>query len=125
MPMKVLLSIKPEFANKVFDGSKKYEFRRTIFKNQAVNTIVVYSSFPVQKIIGEFKIDQIISDDLNKLWERTKRHAGISKDYFFNYFYNKQQGHAIKIKTTKLYRVPKCIRRDFKLNPPQSFIYLP
>ena len=30
--MKILLSIKPEFAEKIFSGSKKYEFRRRIFK---------------------------------------------------------------------------------------------
>ena len=31
--MKVVLSIKPEFANKIFDGTKKFEFRKSIFKN--------------------------------------------------------------------------------------------
>lgn len=31
--MKVLLSIKPEFAERIFNGSKKYEFRKVIFKN--------------------------------------------------------------------------------------------
>ena len=32
--MKVLLSIKPEFAEKIFNGTKKYEFRKSIFKNK-------------------------------------------------------------------------------------------
>ena len=30
--MKILLSIKPEFAERIFDGSKKYEFRKVIFR---------------------------------------------------------------------------------------------
>ena len=34
--MKVLLSIKPEFAEKIFDGTKLYEFRRSIFKNKNI-----------------------------------------------------------------------------------------
>lgn len=32
--MKVLLSIKPEFANKIFEGTKRFEFRKSIFKKK-------------------------------------------------------------------------------------------
>lgn len=122
--MKVLLSIKPEYANLIFEGKKKFEFRRTIFKNREVKKIIVYSSSPVQKIIGEFDIDQIITHDLKTLWSKTKKQSGISEDFFFEYFINKQTGFAIKIKNTKLYRNPKCIRQDYNLMPPQSFLYL-
>jgi len=122
--MKVLISIKPEFATKIFDGTKKYEFRRTIFKNPAVKKVLVYASSPVQKIIGEFEIESIIRHDLDTLWSKTKKFSGISEDYFFSYFVDKEHGFAIKIKNTKLYKNPKCIRDDYNLAPPQSFLYL-
>lgn len=122
--MRVILSIKPEFANKIFEGTKKYEFRRAIFKNQDVKKVVVYASSPVQKIIGEFEIDRILKDDLNTLWSQTKKYSGISEDFFFEYFGDKEHGFAIKIKNFKKYRVPKCIREDYNLFPPQSFLYL-
>ena len=122
--MKVLLSIKPEFAYKIFDGTKKYEFRRSIFKNSAIKKILVYASSPVQKIIGEFEIDGILSADPVALWSQTKDHSGISEKYFFEYFGGKACGYAIKIKKPVLYKIPKCIRRDFNLHPPQSFLYL-
>ena len=54
---KVLLSIKPEFADKIFNGTKKYEFRRSIFKEN-IKIIVVYVSYPVQEIVGEFEIEK-------------------------------------------------------------------
>ncbi len=122
--MKVLLSIKPEFANKIFEGTKKFEFRRSIFKNPNIKTIVVYASAPVQKVIGEFEIDKIISNNLSDLWDLTKKYSGISEDYFFEYFADKETGFAIKIKKAKKYKIPKCIRADFNLYPPQSFLYL-
>jgi predicted transcriptional regulator len=122
--MRVLLSIKPQFAERIFDGTKKYEFRRSIFKNQDVKTVVVYASSPVQKVIGEFEIDSIIKDDLEFLWQRTKKHAGIQENYFYDYFDNKEQGFAIKIRKTKRYKQPLCLRNDFNLLPPQSFLYL-
>lgn len=122
--MKVLLSIKPEFAEKIFNGTKKYEFRRSIFKNPDIKTVVVYASSPVQKVIGEFEIDSIINDELKVLWERTKKYSGISEIFFFDYFKSKEMGFAIKIKEAKLYEKQLCLKSDFNANPPQSFMYL-
>lgn len=123
--MKVLLSIKPEFADKIFSGEKKFEFRRAIFKNEAVKTVLVYASSPVQKVIGEFEIETILKNDPESLWNSTSDFAGISRDYFMNYFANKDYGFAIKIKKTRKYKIPKCIKKDFNSFPPQSFLYLP
>lgn len=122
--MKVVLSIKPEFAFKIFDGSKKYEFRKSIFKNTNVKSVIVYASSPVQQVIGEFEIEDILNYDLQTLWELTQEHSGISEDFYYKYFADKKQGFAIKIKKTKKYKKPKCLREDFNLFPPQSFAYL-
>ena len=99
--MKVLLSIKPEFAFKIFDGEKKFEFRKVIFKNPDIRTVVVYASSPVQQVIGEFEIDDILSSSPNEIWELTKKYSGISEIYFHEYFENRLVAHAIKIKNTK------------------------
>ena len=32
--MNVLLSIKPKYANQIINGNKKYEFRKSVFKNR-------------------------------------------------------------------------------------------
>ena len=122
--MRVLLSIKPEFAEMIFNGTKKYEFRRSVFKNPNVKTVVVYVSSPVQKVIGEFEIESIINDELCTLWQKTKEYAGISKDFFFEYFLNKEHGYAIQIKKVKKYKKALCLHKEFNTTPPQSFIYL-
>jgi len=122
--MRVLLSIKPEFAEKIFEGTKKYEFRRSVFKNPDVKTIVVYASSPVQRVIGEFTIDKILNEDIQKLWEKTKEYSGISEHFFFEYFNNKEKGFAIKIKDVIKYKKSLCLKSDFNATPPQSFMYL-
>jgi predicted transcriptional regulator len=121
--MKVILSIKPEFANKIFNGSKRFEFRKAIFKNKKVKTVIVYASSPVQKVIGEFEIEKIINHDIDTLWNLTQDFSGITEQYFYQYFAEKEQGFAIQIKKTKKYRNPKCLRADYNLFPPQSFAY--
>lgn len=122
--MKVLLSIKPEFAEMIFNGTKMYEFRRTVFKNQNVKTIVVYASSPVQRVIGEFEIDHIVSEPPSDLWEMTKHQAGINKEFFFKYFIDKQIGFAIKVKNARLYKDPKKLKEGYNMTPPQSFAYI-
>ncbi|HET6225421.1 MAG TPA: hypothetical protein VFF27_04015 [Bacteroidia bacterium] len=122
--MKVLLSIKPEFAFKIFEGKKKYEFRKVIFKNPNVKTVVVYASSPVQLVIGEFEIENILSSIPSEIWKQTKKFSGISEDFFYKYFADREIAHAIKIKNIKKYRKPLNIQDDFNVLPPQSYVYL-
>ena len=58
--MKVLLSIKPEFVERIFDGSKKYEYRKMLFKRNDINVVVIYASAPVKRVVGEFRIKDIL-----------------------------------------------------------------
>lgn len=122
--MKVVLSIKPEFAFKIFDGSKKFEFRKAIFKNNNVKSVIVYASSPVQKVIGEFEIGKIFNNDLETLWNLTKEHSGITEDFFYEYFSERENGFAIQVKNKKKYKEPKCLKADYNLHPPQSFVYV-
>lgn len=122
--MKVLLSIKPEFAKKIFDGTKKFEFRKTIFKNKNVKKVIVYASSPVQKVIGEFEIEKIISKEIDALWIETQDYSGVSEEFFYEYFSKKEIGYAIKIKKAKKYRSPRKLQEEYGIFPPQSFTYL-
>ncbi|HUT17474.1 MAG TPA: hypothetical protein VMW84_04165 [Acidobacteriota bacterium] len=122
--MKVLLSIKPEFALKIFEGSKKFEYRRTIFRRTGVTTIVVYASNPIKKVIGEFEIEGIIQEEPQSLWEKTGQQGGISKERFLNYFGDKTKGYAIKVRDARMYDAPVPLNKLMVVSPPQSFAYL-
>ncbi len=122
--MRVLLSIKPEFAFKIFDGIKKFEFRKIIFKNPNVKTVVVYASSPVQQVIGEFEIDDILTSAPDEIWKLTKKYSGISEQYFYDYFADREIAHAIKIKEVKKYEKPLSLKENYKVSPPQSYLYL-
>lgn len=123
--MKVLLSIKPEFVEKIFSGEKQFEYRKSIFKRNDVDTVVVYSTMPEGKIVGEFSIESIIIEEIDNLWEETKSLSGISHDFFMSYFNNRRTGYAIKIKEATRYNQPIqpfLEYEDFKA--PQSFRYI-
>lgn len=121
--MRVILSIKPEFVEKIRIGEKKYEYRRKIFKRQ-VRVILVYATSPVKAIVGEIIIGTIIHSDLNNLWKKTKASSGISEKFFYKYFVNLSTGYAIKIHKFILYESKKQLI-DFGIHfPPQSYIYI-
>ncbi len=122
--MRVLLSIKPEFALKIFDGSKRYEYRRVIFKRTEVTTVVVYASDPIKKVIGEFDIGDILHEDPEVLWANTGEQAGITKKRFLEYFENKTKGYAIKVKEARIYDTPIPLNKLIVFWPPQSFRYV-
>lgn len=123
--MKVLLSIKPEFAELIFSGVKKFEYRKILFKNPSISIVIVYASSPVKKVIGEFEIGGIIQNEKEKVWEATKEFSGISKGYFDEYFRSKENANAIGIKQVLRYKKPKDLVRDFDIAyAPQSFVYV-
>ena len=120
----VLLSIKPEFAHKIFDGTKKYEFRKQIFKDSSIKKVIVYSSSPEQKVIGEFKIDTILSDTPSAIWLQTRDYSGISQAFYDEYFRGRQNAYAIKIASTRIYEQKKDLSDFDIMFPPQSFTYV-
>ncbi|GIM29838.1 hypothetical protein CPJCM30710_25040 [Clostridium polyendosporum] len=124
--MKVLLSIKPQYAQKIFTGEKRYEYRRNLFKREDIDTIVVYVTKPVGKVIGEFEIDSILKGAPNLIWEETKLYAGIDENAYLEYFSERETGFAIAIKKTKVYKEPlELVELNPKIKcPPQSFMYL-
>ncbi|MDY2888439.1 MAG: ASCH domain-containing protein [Candidatus Caccosoma sp.] len=119
----IILSIKPEYANKIFDGTKKYEFRKRIAKKE-ISKIIVYSSSPVHLIVGEVKVIGVLSLKPSLLWKLTKNESGISKTKFIKYFKKCKIAYAYMLGEVKKYDIPKALI-DFNIKQaPQSFIYV-
>lgn len=122
--MRVLLSIKPEYVDRIFSGEKRYEFRKTSF-SRAVSCAVVYATYPVGLVVGEFEVGTILESDPTEIWARTQKSAGISKDLYFKYFSGRVKAVAIQIKKVHRYReAVNPYKRCKNFIAPQSFRYL-
>ncbi|WP_373072101.1 hypothetical protein [Sulfurimonas sp.] len=121
--MNVIISIKPKYVKHILDGSKKFEFRKKIFKKE-VNKVYIYASAPTMRIVASFNIQDVIMDEPSKLWERCSKYAGISSNEYDKYYSGKSIGYAIKITNLKIFKEPiiaQSVIRNFKA--PQSFLY--
>lgn len=120
----VFLPIKPEFAHKIINGEKNIEFRKK-FSSQEVETIVIYSSSPEQRVIGYAIIDSIIIDTPDSLWNRFSKKGGIDKDRFSSYFNGKKTGIGIRIKSVSKLKEPVTpIQLGIEGAIPQNFKFV-
>jgi len=119
----ILLSIHPEFVDKILKGEKKFEFRR-VKARQLPDRIIMYSTSPVCKVIGEAEVEKIIVDKPELVWEETKNFSGINKDYYVEYYHDRTTAVAYKLKNVIKYDEPKELK-DFEVKvAPQSFVYV-
>lgn len=119
------MSIKPQFVEQIIKGTKRYEFRKAIYKRTDIDTIVVYASSPVCRVVGEFKVDEILCEPPETLWQHTHDSAGITREFFDRYFDKRDKAYAIRIKSFLPYENPTKLTEAFPGKvPPQSFCYL-
>jgi predicted transcriptional regulator len=122
--MRVLMSIKPEFVERIESGAKKYEFRRVLFRREDIDSIVVYASSPISKVVGELSIKQVLTDSPERIWEETHTYSGITKDYFDSYFSDRKVANAISIESYKSYSERLNLSALNVKRAPQSFCYI-
>lgn len=109
---------------------KKYSLVKNVLNienpySNSKTLIVIYSTMPVGMIVGEFKFKTIHANSPKIIWEKTKKYSGISEDFFYNYFKNKDTAFAIEIEKVRKYRKPLDPHTMFtKFTAPQSFCYL-
>jgi predicted transcriptional regulator len=124
----ILMSIRPQYADKIFDGTKTVELRRIKPRLlQEGDLIFVYVSSPVKSLVGAFSVALVMEKSLLALWRNVKDYAGVSHNDFLSYFQGLETGVAIFIKDVWL--LPKPIHlADIKKEvngfyPPQNFRY--
>jgi type I restriction enzyme S subunit len=123
----VLLSVKPEFAEKILSDEKRYEFRKSGFRDESVvDSVLIYSSAPVQRIVGWFTLDTVVELPPERLWERFGSQSGIDdRDRFMSYFSGNDTGYAIAI--DEVYQLSPAVdpwHHFDEFRPPVSFKYI-
>ena len=121
---KILMSIKPVYVEKILSEEKCYEYRKTLPKKSGIDKIIIYSSAPVKKVVGEAKVKNILVENKEVLWNKTKEKSGTTKEFYDSYFKDKEIAIAYELGDVKIY-IPYKELSDFDINfAPQSIIYL-
>jgi len=123
---KILISIKPQYAKKIFEGSKVYEFRKVGFA-RGVQRMVVYVTSPIGKVWGEVEVLQVLKDKPQSIWKQTtnpKGARGIDKKAYDEYYQGGKKAVVLRLGQAVRYDQEKLLQ-DFGVKvAPQSFVYL-
>ena len=64
------MSIKREYVEKILSGEKCFEYRKVAPKLN-VDKIIIYSTSPIKKVVGEVVVKNILIEDKEELWNKT------------------------------------------------------
>lgn len=120
---KIMLAIKPEYVEEIFDGLKCYEYRKRI-PNHPVSQIVIYETAPVSKVVGTVDVDEMLGTAPHVLYDMTKKCAGISEDDYNDYFKGSNVAYAYSLNHPVIFSRPASIKEYGLRGAPQSYVYL-
>lgn len=119
-----LLAIHPEYAGAILRGHKTVEFRKRPLAAD-VTTVVLYATAPVSRIVGKFRVADIVLATPARLWRRHHDTGAIAQEAFDRYYCDTEAGAAILVQDATSYGREVALA---ELTPspaiPQSFTYL-
>ena len=127
-PKPLLLSLKPRFADLIFEGVKKAELRRRPLVQVEGGEVFVYVTSPVMELRGGFRVGEVWAGTPQEIWEKVSDRAGINRDDFDAYYAGQSVAYALEITGVWEYANPprlNSLRREFdNFVVPQSWRYV-
>ena len=94
MKKSILLSLRPQHADPLFNGSKTAELRRSVPGSEIGD---VYVSSPDRILCGGFTLGQVWSGTPDEIREKVERLACVGKEEYFAYFSGCSTAHALEV----------------------------
>lgn len=124
----VLMSIKPHYADLIFQGTKTIELRRRCPKVAKGDLVLVYVSGPRMALVGGFEVGGIEEGTPSEVCNDWLSKAGVTQEIFMSYFSGCALAYGIKIKRSWKFEnateLKTLRRRKGGFSPPQSYRYV-
>ena len=122
----LLMSIRPCYWERIAEGSKRFELRRTPVRCQEGDLVLVYASAPCKALVGAFEVEGVIRRTKQEVWRKLGPDLGIDRESYFRYFDGTELATAIKVRrVVSLAEIALSRLRSIwpEFRPPQSFMY--
>jgi predicted transcriptional regulator len=125
---RLLLSLKPRYADAILDGSKTIELRRTRPRIEIPTDALIYASSPRCAVVGTCRVVEVLEFTPLGMWRLHGREAAIDYAAYKAYFDGCTTAYGLVV------AAPRRLGREIGLSsirtawrgfqPPQSFRYL-
>lgn len=93
---RIIMSIKPKYADLILDGRKTIEFRRRELPFD-IDIVYIYATDTVRRIVGAFRWDGQFDGTPEMLWAEHGKAACVTREEALHYFGSCTRGYAIHI----------------------------
>ena len=105
----LLISLKPRYADLVFEGLKRAELRRRIISCTQNRNVFVYVSSPVMELRGGFRVGQVWEGSPEEVWHMVSELAKVTRRDFDTYFEGTEIAYALEITKVWEYQNPASL----------------
>ena len=102
----LIISLKPCYADLVFDGLKKVELRRRIASKIKDRDVFIYVSSPVRELRGGFRVGQVWEGTPDDVWNTVADLATVDRQEFDAYFRGQTVAYALEVTNVWEYENP-------------------
>ena len=124
----LLVSLKPRYADLIFEGQKRAELRRRAPEQMEGRDVFVYVTSPVMVLRGGFRIGQVWIGTPHEVWNSVYDRACVRKDDFDAYYSGQLTAYALEITDIWEFATPlglRTLRSRFEnFVVPQSWRYV-
>jgi predicted transcriptional regulator len=122
----LLMSIRPEYIKKIFNGDKVVEIRRKFNHKWSNRRVTLYSSHPTKAVMGYAIIQSVLSDSPDNIWDNYGSQLGCTRKEFDSYTDGLNKVFAIQLHEIQPYKTPMPLSQlswflNEDLVPPQSY----
>lgn len=122
-----LMSIRPLYSGRIFDGTKTFELRRRPVRIAAGDIVFVYETSPTRAIVGAFSVKSVRASSPRRIWRELLPSLGVSRTDFDEYFMDAPGAWAIEIADVRRISPISLDRLRNLVHgfvPPQSYLRL-
>lgn len=126
----LLISVKPIFAEKILNGEKTIELRKSAPKKvNKESYILIYVTSPIKELWAVCKINNIIKEDKSIFWKKYGFKTGVTENEFKEYYNKNENAYGIELKQIKNFSKHSIDLKNLKkafpnFMPPQTYTYI-
>lgn len=102
----LIISLKPCYADLLFEGLKKVELRRRIASELTDRDVFIYVSSPVRALRGGFRVGQVWEGTPDAVWPKVSQLANLDRREFDAYFQGQAVAFALEVTNVWQYQSP-------------------
>lgn len=124
----LLISLRPFYADLIFQGVKKVELRRGDLRRMEGRDVYVYVTSPVMVLRGGFNVGEVFTGTPQEIWDEVSTDGALDRTDFDAYYAGQKLACALKITKVWEYDNPRgldWLREQFTgFVVPQSWRYV-